>query len=174
MHPRARSVTVLRSQVNNKVRALIHQRSIANCAQAPTQPSSFGTPSSQFIYTDSTPLLDTPDIAIDFVLALEHPCMGHVPHPSNNNPDPTGHILLASTPLVANSATAPQLGSQWNASASMIKELLNLSSSINLNGEITPVEAWHRLRGHPNFWKLDLQSLMTLKRELSQGVRCCG
>lgn len=81
---------------------------------------------------------------------------------------------MTSTPLVAMSARPPQPDAHWNASATMIKELLNLSSSINLKGELTPVEAWHRLRGHPNFWKLDLEGLETLKRELSWGVRCCG
>ncbi len=138
------------------------------------QPLSFTAPSSQIVYTNSNPLLDTPDIAIDFVLALEHPCVSHIPHPSNTTHDPTNHILLASTPLVACSARPPQPDAHWTASAAMIKELLNLSRSINLKGELTPVEAWHRLRGHPEFGKLDLQSLGTLKTELSRIVKCCG
>lgn len=131
-------------------------------------------PSTQVVYTDRNPLLDTPDIAIDFVLALEHPCMPHIPHPSGKSHDPSNHILLASTPLIASSASRPQSNSQWSASAAMIKELLNLSSSINLKGELTPVEAWHRLRENPNFWKMDLETFGILKRELSREVKCCG
>lgn len=138
------------------------------------QPLSFAMPSTQVVYTERNPLLDTPDIAIDFVLALEHPCMPHIPHPSGKSHDPSNHILLASTPLVASSASPPQSNSQWSASAAMIKELLNLSSSINLKGELTPVEAWHRLREHPNFWKMDLETFGILKRELSYEVKCCG
>ncbi|KAL8791384.1 MAG: hypothetical protein Q9195_005922, partial [Heterodermia aff. obscurata] len=95
--------------------------------------------------------LDTPDVAIDFVLALEHPCMSHIPHPTTTSQDPSNHILMASTPLISRAPGPPQPDSTWTASAAIIKELLNLSSSITLNGEITPVEAWHRLRQHPDF-----------------------
>lgn len=39
--------------------------------------------------------VDTLENAIDFVLALEHPCMGHVPFPpSSGGDDPTNHMLL--------------------------------------------------------------------------------
>ena len=69
---------------------------------------------------------------------------------------------------------APTPNTNWPASGAIIKELLNLSSSINLEGELTPVEAWHRLHQHPDFWRLDKQAIETLKRELSPGVRCCG
>lgn len=138
------------------------------------QPLSFASEPTQVVYPDHNYVLDTPDIAIDFVLALEHPCMAHIPHPSNRNHETSNHILLASAPLVASAARPPQPNSEWSVSASMIKELLNLSSSINLKGELTPVEAWHRLRGHPNFWKLDLEAFATLKAELSRSVRCCG
>lgn len=131
-------------------------------------------PSTRLAYPDRNPLLDTPDIAIDFVLALEHPCMSHIPHPSGKSHDPSNHILLASTPLMASSNAPPQSNTQWSASAAMIKELLKLSSSINLKGELTPVEAWHRLRDHPNFGKLSLEAFGALKRELSREVKCCG
>ena len=69
---------------------------------------------------------------------------------------------------------APAPNTNWSASGAIIKELLNLSSSINLEGELTPVEAWHRLHKHPDFWTLDKQAIETLKRELSPVVRCCG
>lgn len=69
---------------------------------------------------------------------------------------------------------APQLNQTWTASGAIIKELLNLSSSINLEGEITPVEAWHRLHQHPDFWRLDRNQIEKVKCELSASVRCCG
>ena len=62
----------------------------------------------------------------------------------------------------------------WTTSGAIIKELLNLSSSINLEGEITPVEAWHRLHSHPEFYRLDRRGVEALKRKLSTYVRCCG
>lgn len=120
---------------------------------------------------------DSPEVAIEFVLALEHPCMSHLPHPTASpSDDPSNHILLASTPLMSSAPRPPQPNTSWNwtTNGSIIKELLNLSSSINLEGEITPVEAWHRLRQHPDFWKLDRRDIDNIKNELSSSVRCCG
>lgn len=56
----------------------------------------------------------------------------------------------------------------------MIKELLNLSSAVNLEGEITPVEAWHRLRQHPGFGRLDRWVIEKIKVDLAASARCCG
>lgn len=118
---------------------------------------------------------DTMQTAIDFVLALEHPCMAHLPYqPDPNGADPANHMMLASTPLMAHAPETPQPNSSWLASSAIIKELLNLSSGINLEGEITPVEAWHRLHQHPDFHRLDKYSIQALKNELSQEVSCQG
>ncbi|KAL8719035.1 MAG: hypothetical protein Q9225_003892 [Loekoesia sp. 1 TL-2023] len=124
----------------------------------------------------ATSKLDNPEVAIDFVLALEHPCIRHIPHPSDPSSDnPSNHALMASAPLVSY-APRPfqQSDANWTANASMIKELLNLSSAINLEGEITPVEAWHRLRQHPGFSRLDKWAIERIKGDLSASVRCCG
>ena len=118
--------------------------------------------------------VDTIETAIDFILALEHPCVPHIPYHDPPSADPANHMMMASTPLMARSPDPPQFNSSWTTSGAIIKELLNLSSSINLEGEITPVEAWHRLRDHPDFWKLDRDQIEQLKRELSTEVRCCG
>ena len=123
----------------------------------------------------SSALVDTIETAIDFVLALEHPCMPHIPSPADPpSSDPANHIMMASTPLVARANETPQLNQSWTASGAIIKELLNLSSSINLEGEITPVEAWHKLHQHADFWRLNRKQIQKLKRELSTKVRCCG
>ena len=113
-------------------------------------------------------------MGIDFVLALEHRCMGHIPYQDPPTADPTTHMMMASTSLVAHAPDAPQINSTWTASGATIKALLNLASSINLEGEITPVEAWHQLRNHPEFWKLSPHQIEELKWELSKEVRCCG
>ena len=121
--------------------------------------------------------LDTPEVAIDFVLALEHPCMPHLPHPSDPQSDePTNHALLFSTPLASHAPRSFQksVDPSWTANTAMIKELLNLSSAINLEGEITPIEAWHRLRQHPGFSRLDRWAIEKIKTDLSASVRCCG
>ncbi|KAL8749681.1 MAG: hypothetical protein Q9199_007535 [Rusavskia elegans] len=118
-------------------------------------------------------ILDTPEVAVDFVLALEHVCMGHIPHPANPPSDePTNHALLMSTALIARGPGPPQLNSSWSADGSMIKGLLNLASAINLQGEITPVEAWHRLRQYPGFSSLDKWTFEMIKTKLSASVQC--
>lgn len=119
-------------------------------------------------------LVDTIEVAVDFVLALEHPCLPHIPYGDPPSTDPANHMMMASTPLVARAPDAPQVNQTWTASGAIIKELLNLSSGINLDGEITPVEAWHRLHNHPDFWRLSRSQIEKLKGELSTAVRCCG
>ncbi|KAL8853336.1 MAG: hypothetical protein Q9221_001812 [Calogaya cf. arnoldii] len=117
--------------------------------------------------------LDTHEVAVDFVLALEHVCMGHIPHPANApSTEPTNHALLMSTALSAKGPGPPQLNSSWSADGSMIKDLLNLASAINLQGEITPVEAWHRLREYPGFSRLDKWAFEMIKARLSASVQC--
>lgn len=126
--------------------------------------------------------LDTPDVAIEFVLALEHPCMTHIQHPatmpsaSSLKGDPTFHLQMVSAPLVSSAPRPPELNTKWNwtASTTIIRQLLALSSTINLAGEITPVEAWNRIRHHPDFWILDRTQIDGLKNELSGKVKCCG
>ncbi|KAL8962307.1 MAG: hypothetical protein Q9183_005177, partial [Haloplaca sp. 2 TL-2023] len=119
--------------------------------------------------------LDSAEVAIDFVLALEHPCMPHIPHPSNpSSEDPSNHALMMSAPLMCRSPRPPQPDSSWSANGSILRQLLNLSSTINLDGEITPVEAWHRIRQHPRFSSVDRYALEQIKADLSSIVRCCG
>lgn len=118
--------------------------------------------------------VDDVEVAIDFVLALEHPCMSHIPYGNPDSNDPANHMMLASTPLVARAPREPNANQQWTTSGAIIKELLKLSSSINLDGEITPVEAWHLLHNHRDSWRLSQRQVEGLKQELSSAVRCCG
>lgn len=55
-----------------------------------------------------------------------------------------------------------------------IERLLYLSSSLQLEGEITPVEAWNRLRLHPGFRSLSKEKFEGLKAELKGLVACYG
>ncbi|KAL8931920.1 MAG: hypothetical protein Q9216_007025 [Gyalolechia sp. 2 TL-2023] len=137
-------------------------------------------PKAPTTYQNSLPAMisnvDTPEVAVDFVLALEYPCMQHLPHPSDpQTKDPSNHTLMLSAPLVSHAPKSFQRSdTNWTANATMIKGLLNLSLSINLEGEITPVEAWHRLRQHPSFARLDKWAIEKIKADLSASVRCEG
>ena len=131
-------------------------------------------PSHARVDMKTSAFVDTVEIAIEFVLALEHPCMNHIPYRDPPSADPANHMMMASTPLVARAPDAPQVNQTWTTSGVIIKELLNLSSSINLEGEITPVEAWHRLYEHPDFWQLSRHQITQLKQELTSSVKCYG
>lgn len=63
---------------------------------------------------------------------------------------------------------------QWQVTGGIIKSLLSLSRSINLEGEVTPVEAWHILSRHPNFQQIGKLGVETLKWQLAGHVRCEG
>ncbi|KAL8704865.1 MAG: hypothetical protein Q9201_001981 [Fulgogasparrea decipioides] len=148
----------------------------------PNLPQGFSLATLSFKPTSENPMrvaapntLDTAEVAIDFVLALEHPCMSHLPHPTNPpSQDPSNHALLISTHLMSRAPRPPQPDSSWTANGSILRQLLNLSSAINLEGEITPVEAWHRLRQHPGSTTLDKSTVERIKGDLSTIVRCYG
>ncbi|ERF71458.1 hypothetical protein EPUS_06840 [Endocarpon pusillum Z07020] len=117
--------------------------------------------------------LDAPQIGIDFVLALENPCLHHT---SNDlqSAETYGHILTTHAPLLTHRPRAPQPTSSWTIPAAEIERLLNLSSQLNLAGEITPVQAWSRIRSYPGFEKLNLDQLETLEKALLKEVQCYG
>ncbi|MCJ1257682.1 hypothetical protein MMC24_005508 [Lignoscripta atroalba] len=121
--------------------------------------------------------LDTQQNAVDFVLALEHPCMQHlstVYEQQTSVDEPSNHILTASLPLATPLPAAPQLNTSWTVPAASIEALLSISASLNLEGEITPAQAWMRVREHPGFGQLRQEGLDRLKRELSWEVTCEG
>ncbi|RDL35024.1 uncharacterized protein BP5553_06955 [Venustampulla echinocandica] len=103
--------------------------------------------------------LDLATIAINFILALEHPCRTHFHHHSPTTPfdptgDPSGHELMAST-LMYSSAPEPVFSDfapgihRWTSSKSSednLKQLEAMSRSLpKADWEITPVQAWFRM-----------------------------
>lgn len=128
--------------------------------------------------------LDEAQVAIDFVLDLERPCLTH--HgPEIHNGDFNGHTLMVQTPIMASSSTPRPVynlkqggslpyGTTWTVPAVQVERLLNLSSRLSLEGELTPIEAWHRIKQHPGFATLDRQRLQELKTVLVPEVHCWG
>lgn len=117
--------------------------------------------------------LDAAQIGIDFVLALEHPCLHHTRNDLESG-DSYGHILTAQAPLLTHAPRPIQPTSSWTIPAAEIERLLNLSSQLNLAGELTPVQAWSRIRSYPGFEKLNLDQLETLKEALLKEIQCYG
>ncbi|KAE9374408.1 hypothetical protein N431DRAFT_455173 [Stipitochalara longipes BDJ] len=111
-------------------------------------------------------LKDLSTIAINFILALEHPCRTHFhAHGATFNPEgsPSGHELMASTLLyshappsifssfnapVPTSTTPPTQKIEWTAPSPELKQLYAMSQSLPKGDwEITPVQAWFLLMG---------------------------
>ena len=128
--------------------------------------------------------LDAAQIAVDFVLDLERPCLSH--HgPEVHDGGLSGHKLMVQTPIMAHSNTPRAVfnmkpgeeipsNATWTVPATEVDKLLNLSTRLSLEGEITPIEAWQKIKQHPGFATLDRQRLEQLKAVLLPEVQCYG
>ncbi|KIX99368.1 uncharacterized protein Z520_04944 [Fonsecaea multimorphosa CBS 102226] len=149
----------------------------------------------------STPMqhpqgLGATQVGVDFVLALEHVCLEH--HAAHATADDgSGHEMMLMSPIMwhspartqpAQPATATHQpsstavntgsglpsGTRWSVPAVELEKLLDFSDKLSLDGEITPVEAWQRVRQHPNFGDLTRDGLEALKATLLPEVHCYG
>lgn len=101
---------------------------------------------------------------------LEHPCFSHIrkaPQDAAN-----GHVISAHTAIMDCRMEGDD--SSWQISSEGIDRLLQLSYSLPLNGEVTPVQAWQRLRARPDFDKCGVESLKAFQAQLMPEVRCYG
>ncbi|KAI0818204.1 hypothetical protein GGR55DRAFT_62519 [Xylaria sp. FL0064] len=147
-------------------------------------------------------VVDYDQAGIDFVLALEKPCMDHLPwlleKGSDNPGEPCGHALMASCPPEPfaelnsdipfghshSSATEgaeikSRKGEQqalktWELSKGDLTTLLDLSKRLDLDGEITPVMAWGMILGHPRLTELTRKDFEKITDDLKNKVRCYG
>lgn len=62
----------------------------------------------------------------------------------------------------------------WNVPEAGVERLLDLSSNIPLDGEVTPVQAWDYIRQHPRYETLDCARLEKLKARLIVQIKCYG
>ncbi|KJZ79106.1 hypothetical protein HIM_01257 [Hirsutella minnesotensis 3608] len=139
--------------------------------------------------------VDVEQAGIDFVLALEKPCMQHLPFLMEKAADadgnPCGHALMASCPpapfehLTASrpfgnmhtrekgDSNNPAQGT-WQLSKADLATLLDLSKKLDLDGEITPIMAWGMIVSNPRFSDLGPEDFRRLTEELSRKIRCYG
>ena len=128
--------------------------------------------------------LDAAQVAVDFVLDLERPCLSH--HgPEVHDGEFSGHRLMVQAPIMASSSTPSPVynmkpggelpnNATWTVPAVEVERLLNLSSRLSLEGELTPIEAWQRIKQHPGFATLDRGRLQQLKAVILPEVQCYG
>ena len=131
------------------------------------------SPTAQYEYISHPSGLDAPQIGIDFVLSLEQPCLGHTRSDPHSG-EPSGHALTAQAPLLTAAPTSLSPSKSWQIPAIEIERLLELSAQLNLLDEVTPVQAWSRIRSAPGFEKLSRDTLDGLKFALMAEVQCYG
>ncbi|KAK5058626.1 hypothetical protein LTR84_010890 [Exophiala bonariae] len=126
--------------------------------------------------------LGSTQVGVEFVLALEQPCLRH--HYSHCiDAEGSGHEMMLMSPIMSrspalNASLDPRSGlpsgSKWTVPAVELEKLLEFSDRLSLDGEITPVEVWQRIRQHPNFSLLTREGLTALQNTLVPQIRCFG
>lgn len=129
--------------------------------------------------------LTDPQVAIEFILALEEPCLIDY-HNHIGEDGETGHaMLLQSSVLQYAPTTVPTAlgqqfptGSCWNVPRAQLEEqldsLLNTSMRLNLKGEMTPVMCWNKLRERHKLRPITRAQFQQLQKDLVLAVFCYG
>ncbi|KAF2116509.1 hypothetical protein BDV96DRAFT_572268 [Lophiotrema nucula] len=127
--------------------------------------------------------VDQTNLGMEFVLTLEAPCLHHTQgEPGSSSSQaaaPTGHTLTATAPLLFQNPTQPVDTSSthsapWDTTSLSLEKLLSLSSNFELSDEITPVQAWHQIRSHPDFDGVGVNGLKRLTEDMLKHVKCYG
>ena len=104
---------------------------------------------------------------------LERCCLSHARTPSGSD-EPSGHALTVQAPLLMGAPQTLDDRATWEVPASALDRLFELSSALNLDGELTPVQAWIRIQEHPLFHKFDPERLRQLCWALMKETQCFG
>jgi hypothetical protein len=105
---------------------------------------------------------------------LERPCLHHTGHPSISS-GMSGHALTLNAAALACAPSHIQPDEAWSVPTGSLERLLELSGRLGMElGKITPIQAWQRVREHPNFAILTPMRLQELIAQLSEEVKCHG
>jgi len=130
--------------------------------------------------------LDSGLIGINFVLALEQPCLTHLhmlsPELEEVGSTGTGHEAMLSSPVMARAPTFASdpftsgfpADAEWTVPTIELEALLALSRNLELEEEITPVQAWQLVKEHTHFSLVSYDGLEYLKHILLPLVECYG
>lgn len=125
--------------------------------------------------------------------SLEKPCMSHLPWLLQRGIEagglPCGHALMATCPPKPFSELTSDIPfgyrnarnsefktdqRTWEISKVDLNSLLELSSKLNLDSEVTPVMAWGMILAYPRIAELTTKDFESLTDELGSKVRCFG
>ena len=95
-------------------------------------------------------------------------------HPDMTRDEIGTHTHMVSNQLMTYAPTDLSGGATWTVPDADMDKLLALAGTFQLDGEITPVQAWYRLKTHPRFNELTKEHLVTLKQSLLNDVKCYG
>jgi hypothetical protein len=87
-----------------------------------------------------------------------------------------GHAMMASCPpnWAVPVTAAGDLGRRWNVANVSLANLMDLSSRLGLEGEVTPVRAFGMVLAHPKAAAFEAPDLAALTEELGRKVKCYG
>ncbi|KAI0196941.1 hypothetical protein F4808DRAFT_463840 [Astrocystis sublimbata] len=135
-------------------------------------------------YNLSIPLrlgdLDPLAVGMEFVLTFESPCIPHLYPIQDKAHEPNGHTLTVTgqlAPAYPKSALESHTAHETfcrDVPAQSLHNLLNLSSELCPETEITPIQAWHQIRSQPSFGGLEAQNLWALAQRLRDAATCHG
>lgn len=100
---------------------------------------------------------------------LERPCLSHI-----SSAHPTGHAVSMQGTLLQLAPPTLDNDSRWEVSAEVFQRLFEMADRLNLDGYITPVQAWNRIRDHENFPRLTRERLKTLENAMRPNMKCRG
>lgn len=95
-------------------------------------------------------------------------------HPDATRLEFGPHSHMASHHLLSFAPHDVAGAASWEVPGADIERLLNLSTSFQLQDEITPVQAWYRLKMHPGFARISEAQLERLRALLECDVKCHG
>ncbi|KAK7720866.1 hypothetical protein SLS63_009649 [Diaporthe eres] len=145
----------------------------------PPKPNSMSSPAPPLARLGD---VDPVALGMDFVLALERPCLDHLHGDPEKPEDASGHALTLSSQICAvscpsntTSPVSPESMNQQDLPETMLENLLALSTEVCASDDqITPVQAWNLIRSQPHFGGFELQALQTLAETLRDIIACHG
>ncbi|KAL2817697.1 hypothetical protein BDW59DRAFT_152499 [Aspergillus cavernicola] len=127
------------------------------------------------------PMIHQGDVVagMNFILSLEGPCLDHVRSALDTPDAPSGHghalTLTASVfRLYGESSLQPEEDQLLNVSRETLRRLLELSSQLPTEDELTPIQIWAFLCQSP--WAADAQPgrMMAIAGSLLHHIKCHG
>jgi len=87
----------------------------------------------------------------------------------------SGHVFTLNAATLACAPSNISPNQYWSVPAASLERLLELSNNLGMGfGTLTPIQAWQRVREHPQFSILSPEKLQELIAILSKEMKCHG